>query len=52
MMKHTLIHEGVECPECKKNFGAKRNMKRHLKMFTERKMIYQGTQMVQIPKKI
>ena len=31
MMKHTLIHEGVECPECKKNFGAKRNMKRHLK---------------------
>ena len=31
MKKHTLIHEGVECPERKKNFGSKRNMKRHLK---------------------
>ena len=31
LKKHSLIHEEVECPECKKTFGAKRNMKRHVK---------------------
>ena len=30
LKKHSLIHEEVECPECKKSFGAKRNMKRHV----------------------
>ena len=24
-------HQQIECPECKKSFGAKRNMKRHIK---------------------
>ena len=31
MKKHMDIHANIECPQCKKIFGAKRNMKRHVK---------------------
>ena len=31
MIKHQQIHANVPCPECNKCFGAKRNMKRHVK---------------------
>ena len=31
MIKHQQSHANVPCPECNKCFGAKRNMKRHVK---------------------